>query len=108
LFGLSAYLAERRGKEISIRKILGAGMGSLWFSLSKDFLKPVIIAFIVAAPLAGWLMQKILGLMDYHIRLSWWMFVLAGVIVMIIAVATVSFNGVKATVVNPVKKLRNE
>jgi len=108
LFGLSAYLAERRGKEISIRKILGAGMGSLWFSLSKDFLKPVIIAFIVAAPLAGWLMQKVLGLMNYHIQLSWWMFVLAGVIVMVIAVVTVSFNGVKATVVNPVKKLRNE
>jgi putative ABC transport system permease protein len=108
LFGLSAYLAERRGKEISIRKILGAGMGSLWFSLSKDFLKPVIIAFIVAAPLAGWVMQKVLGLMDYHIQLSWWMFVLAGVIVMVIAVVTVSFNGVKATVVNPVKKLRNE
>ena len=107
LFGLSAYLAERRGKEISIRKILGAGMGSLWFSLSKDFLKPVIIAFIVSAPLAGWLMQKVLGLMDYHIQLSWWMFVVAGVIVMVIAVVTVSFNGVKATVVNPVKKLRN-
>jgi putative ABC transport system permease protein len=108
LFGLSAFVAERRGKEISIRKVLGAGMGSLWFSLSKDFLKPVAIAFVVAAPLTGLLMGKVLRQMDYHIELSWWMFVLAGIIALVIAVATVSLNGVKATMAKPGEKLRAE
>jgi hypothetical protein len=108
LFGLSAFLAERRGKEISIRKVLGAGMGSLWFSLSKDFLKPVVIAFVVAAPLTGLLMGKMLQLMDYHIALTWWMFALAGIIALVIAVATVSLNGVKAAMAKPGEKLRAE
>jgi putative ABC transport system permease protein len=108
LFGLSAFVAERRGKEISIRKVLGAGVGSLWFSLSKDFLKPVVIAFVVAAPLTGLLMEKMLRLMDYHITLTWWMFALAGIIALVIAVATVSLNGVKATMAKPGEKLRAE
>ena len=108
LFGLSAFVAERRGKEISIRKVLGAEMVSLWFSLSKDFLKPVVIAFVVAAPLTGLLMGKMLRLMDYHIALTWWMFVLAGIIALVIAVATVSLNGVKATMAKPGEKLRAE
>jgi putative ABC transport system permease protein len=108
LFGLSAFVAERRGKEISIRKVLGAGTGSLWFSLSKDFLKPVVIAFVVAAPLTGLLMGKMLRLMDYHIDLTWWMFALAGIIALVIAVATVSLNGVKATMAKPGEKLRAE
>jgi predicted lysophospholipase L1 biosynthesis ABC-type transport system permease subunit len=108
LFGLSAFVAERRGKEISIRKVLGASIGSLWYSLSKDFLKPVVIAFILAAPLTGLLMSKMLKLMDYHISLSWWIFVLAGFIAMAIAVATVSWNGVKATMGKPGERLRAE
>lgn len=108
LFGLSAFLAERRGKEISIRKILGAGVANLWFSLSKDFLKPVIIAFAVAAPLAGFILQKGLEQMDYHIRLSWWMFAIAAFTAIIIAIATVSYNGIKAAITNPVKSLRTE
>lgn len=108
LFGLSAFLAERRSKEISVRKVLGASAGSLWFSLSKDFLKPVIIAFVLAAPLAGWMMQKLLMLMDYHIQLSWWMFMMAGVVALLIAGITVSYNGIKAAVTNPVKGLRTE
>jgi len=105
LFGLSAFLAERRSKEISIRKVLGATVSSLWFSLSKDFLKPVIIAFILAAPIAGLVMQKVLQGMNYHIELSWWMFVLAGILAMCIAILTISFNGIKAALSNPVKNL---
>jgi len=108
LFGLSAYVAERRGKEISIRKVLGAGSGALWFSLSREFLMPVAVAFLIAAPISGLLMGKVLGLMDYHILLSWWMFAVAGVITLLIAFATVSFNGVKAAVANPIERLRAE
>ena len=108
LFGLSAYVAERRGKEISIRKVLGAGSGALWFSLSKEFLMPVAVAFLIAAPISGWLMGKVLGVMDYHISLSWWMFAVAGLIVLFIALATVSFNGVKAAAAKPIDRLRME
>ncbi len=108
LFGLSAFLAERRGKEISIRKIMGAGVGSLWFTLSKDFLKPVIIAFALAAPLAGFILQKGLEQMDYHIRLSWWMFALAALAAIAIAIATISYNGIKAAIANPINSLRTE
>ncbi len=108
LFGLSAFVAERRGKEISIRKVLGATAGSLWFTLSKDFLKPVVIAFAIAAPVAAWVIQKVLQQMDYHIQLSWWMFAIVAVAVVLIAVITVSYNGVKAAIANPIKSLRTE
>jgi len=108
LFGLSAFLAERRSKEISIRKVLGASVGSLWLTLSKDFLKPVFIAFIIAAPVTGLAMQKVLGFMDYYIQLSWWMFAIAALAAIAIAVVTVSYNGIKAALANPVKSLRNE
>jgi len=108
LFGLSAFLAERRSKEISIRKVLGASVGSLWLTLSKDFLKPVFIAFIIAAPVTGLAMQKVLGFMDYHIQLSWWMFAIAALAAIAIAVVTVSYNGIKAALANPVKSLRSE
>ncbi len=108
LFGLSAYVAERRGKEISIRKVLGAGSGAVWFSLSREFLMPVAIAFLIAAPVSGFLMEKVLGVMDYHISLSWWMFAAAGLIVLVIALATVSFSGVKAAVAKPIERLRME
>ena len=108
LFGLSAYVAERRGKEISIRKVLGAGSGAVWFSLSREFLMPIAVAFLIAAPVSGVLMGKVLGLMDYHISLSWWMFGAAGLIVLVIALATVSFNGVKAAVAKPIDRLRTE
>jgi len=108
LFGLSAFLAERRSKEISIRKILGASVSSVWLTLSKDFLKPVFIAFLIAAPVTGLAMQKVLGYIDYHIQLSWWMFAIAALAAIIIAVIAVSYNGVKAALANPVKSLRSE
>jgi putative ABC transport system permease protein len=108
LFGLSAFLAERRSKEMSIRKVLGASTRTIWFSLSRDFLKPVFIAFLLAMPLAVWLMQKLLLSMDYHISLSWWMFAFGGILVLMIAVFTISFQSIKAASVNPVKGLRSE
>ncbi len=108
LFGLSGFLAERRSKEVSIRKVLGATVSSIWFTLSKDFLKPVIVAFVIAAPIAGWAMQKGLSLMDYHIDLSWWIFALAAVVAVVVALITVSFNGIKAAIANPVKHLKME
>ena len=86
--------------------MLGASITNIWFALSNDFLKPVFLAFILASPLAGWAMQTMLLGMDYHITLSWWMFALAGVFAISIAVITVSYQGVKAAVANPVDALR--
>lgn len=108
LFGLSTFLAERRTKEIGIRKVFGAGIAKIWFSLSKDFIKPVLVAFGLASPLAAWVMQQLLSDADYRIELSWWMFVLSGLVALIIAVITVSFQGVKAALRDPVKSLRME
>lgn len=108
LFGLSTFLAERRTKEIGIRKVFGAGIARIWFSLSKDFMKPVLIAFILASPLAAFVMQKLLNDADYRIELSWWMFALSGLVALIIAIVTVSFQGVKAALRDPVKSLRME
>ncbi|MRG44670.1 FtsX-like permease family protein [Chitinophaga sp. SYP-B3965] len=108
LFGLSAFLAERRRKEIGIRKVFGASIGRIWYSLSKDFVKPVLLAFVLASPLAGFAMQQLLADADYHVELSWWMFTLSGLLAISIAVITVSFQGVKAALTNPIKSLRIE
>jgi len=108
LFGLSAFVAERRKKEIGIRKVLGATIGSVWFFLSQDFLRPVFYAFIIATPLAGYAMEKLLSRFEYRISLSWWMFLLAGVAAIVIATLTVSYQGVKAALADPVKSLRTE
>lgn len=108
LFGLSAFLAERRNKEIGIRKVFGANVTKIWLMLSQDFLKPVLIAFLIAAPLAGWAMHLLLFSFDYHINLSWWMFALAGVLVLLVALFTISYQGIKAALTNPVDSLRAE
>ncbi|MEO5685031.1 MAG: ABC transporter permease [Chitinophagaceae bacterium] len=108
LYGLSAFLAERRSKEMSIRKVLGASLQNVWLSLSRDFLKPVIIAFLLVAPLAAWLMTILLSNMAYHIELSWWMFAIAGLLAVLIALLTVSYQGIKTALENPVTNLRNE
>ena len=108
LFGLSAFVAEKRSKEMSIRKVLGAGIHEIWLALSRDFLKPVIIALLVVIPLAIWAMHTLLANIPYHVSLSWWMFALAGCIVITIALLTVSYQGMKTAFGKPVNHLRND
>jgi putative ABC transport system permease protein len=108
LFGLAAFSAEQRSKEIGIRKVLGANVAGIVQLLSKDFLKLVIIAIIIAIPIAGWAMSKWLQQFAYRIDVSWWMYALAGIISVIIALVTVSFQAIKAAIANPVKSLRSE
>lgn len=108
LFGLAAFTAEQRGKEIGIRKVLGASVSGLVTLLSKDFVLLVLVALVIAAPLSGWLMGKWLENFAYRINISWWMYLAAGVIAVIIAFITVSFQAVKAAMANPVKSLRSE
>jgi ABC-type antimicrobial peptide transport system permease subunit len=108
LFGMAGFIAERRKKEMSIRKVLGASVTVLWYSLSKEFLKPVIIAFILVVPPSIWASQKFLSTMDYHISLSWWMFALGGMISLVIALVTISYHGMRAARVNPARALQME
>jgi putative ABC transport system permease protein len=108
LFGLSSYVAENRIKEIGIRKVLGASVNSVLQLVALDFLKLVIMAFFVASPLAWWAMNKWLLNYAYRIELKWWMFVLAGMLALIIALVTISFEAVKAAIANPIKSLRSE
>lgn len=108
LFGLAAYTAERRTKEIGIRKVLGASVNSLTRLLSVDFLKLVCISCIVAFPLAWWSLHNWLQHYQYRTTVEWWVFPLAAVIAILIAVVTVSFQAIKAAIANPVKSLRTE
>ena len=108
LFGLSAYTAERRTKEIGIRKVLGATAANVVTLLSRDFAKPVLVAVIIAFPLAWWAMSKWLEDFAYRITINGWVFVIAGIAALSIALLTVSFQSVKAAVMNPVKSLRME
>ena len=108
LFGLASFLVERRTREISIRKVLGASPAGLWLSLSTEMLKPVVLGVIVATPLAAMAMAGLLSLNDYHIRLSWWFFALAGAGAILIALATVSWHGVRAGRINPARNLQTE
>ncbi len=108
LFGLAAYTAERRTKEIGIRKVLGATAAGLAGLLSKDFLQLVFVSCLVAFPLAWWAMNKWLQGYAYRITFSWWVFVIAGFAAIFIALITVSFQAIKAAIANPVKSLRTE
>jgi len=108
LFGLAAYTAERRIKEIGIRKVLGASVSGLVGLLSKDFLQLVGIACLIAFPVAFWALHKWLESYQYRVDINWWVFVLAGVLAMLIALTTVSFQAIKAALTNPVKSLRSE
>ncbi|HMH34174.1 MAG TPA: ABC transporter permease [Puia sp.] len=108
LFGLATFSAEQRSKEIGIRKVLGANVSGIVQLLSKDFLKLVIIAFVIATPLAWWAMHKWLQAFAYKIPISWWMFALSGALALFIAFATVSSQAIKAALANPVKNLRTE
>ncbi|HSZ86466.1 MAG TPA: FtsX-like permease family protein, partial [Puia sp.] len=108
LFGLASYSAEKRIKEIGIRKVLGASVQNVVTMLSKDFLKRVLIATVIAWPLAWWAMDKWLQDFAYRINLSWWVFAAAGFLAIMIALITISFQAIKAAVANPVKSLRTE
>ena len=108
LFGLASFVAEQRTKEIGIRKVLGASVGSLWGLLSQDFVGLVVISCLVATPIAwysltGWLQQY-----SYRTELSWWVFVVASGGALVLTLLTVSFQSVKAALMNPVKSLRSE
>ena len=108
LFGLATFIAEQRTKEIGIRKVLGASVQGIVRMLSKDFVKLVTIAFIIAAPLAWYFMNKWLQDFAYRIELSWWIFAVAGLAALLIALVTVSFQAIRAAISNPVKSLRTE
>jgi putative ABC transport system permease protein len=108
LLGLAAYAAEQRTKEIGVRKVLGASVVNLAGLLSKDFLKLVGIAILIAVPLSIWQLNNWLNNYEYHIPLSWWIMALAGFITIAVALLTVSFQAVKAALSNPVKSLRSE
>jgi putative ABC transport system permease protein len=108
LFGLAAFSAEQRNKEIAVRKVLGASVPGLVQMLSNDFVKLVAISFVIATPVAWWAMNKWLQSFVYRIDLSWWIFALAGLLALLIAIFTVSFQAIKAAIANPVKSLRAE
>ncbi len=108
LLGLSAYNVLQRTKEIGIRKVLGASVQNLLVMLSKEFLVLVLISLIVAIPVAWWVMNNWLQDFAYRIQMPWWVFVIAGLLAIFIAVLTVSIQAVKAAVANPIKSLRTE
>jgi putative ABC transport system permease protein len=108
LFALSAFIAEQRTKEVGIRKVLGATIANITAMLSIDFLKLVLIAIIIASPIAWWAMHQWLQDFVYRINIQWWVFLLAAVIAICIAMATISFQSIKAALTNPVKSLKSE
>ena len=108
LFGLSAYIAERRIKEIGVRKVLGASVPNVVTLLSKDFLKLTLVAAVIAFPIAWWWMNKWLEDFAYRINITWTIFLFSGLCTLLIALLTVSFQAIKAAIANPVKSLRTE
>jgi len=108
LFGLAAFSAEQRTKEIGIRKVLGATMFNIMGLLSKRFVILILVASVIAFPVAWWAMNKWLQDFPYRITISWWMFAVAAVAALVIALITVSFQAIKAAFANPVKSLRTE
>jgi putative ABC transport system permease protein len=108
LFGLATFAAQQRIKEIGVRKVLGASIGSIVGLLSGDFIKLVIVSIVIATPLTWYVMDKWLQDFAYRISIQWWMFVLAGALAVIIAMITVSSQAVKAAIANPVKSLKSE
>ena len=108
LFGLVTYMAEQRTREIGVRKVLGATVTNIVTMLSRDFLKLVMISAIIAFPAAWWFMHKWLQDFAFRVQMGWWMFIIAGVIALLIALFTISFQAIKAAIANPVKSLRTE
>ncbi|HEY9002590.1 MAG TPA: ABC transporter permease [Mucilaginibacter sp.] len=108
LLGLAMFTAEQRTKEIGIRKVLGASVASLFTLLSKEFIILVVIALLIASPVAWYAMNKWLLNYNYHIDIAWWIFLLSGIIAIMITLVTVSFQSLKAALMNPIKSLRSE
>jgi ABC-type antimicrobial peptide transport system permease subunit len=108
LYGLASFMAVQRIKEVGIRKVLGATAGNIVYLFSKEFIILISIAFLIATPLAWYFMNKWLQDYAYRIDISWWLFAAGGLVAIIIALATISFQAIKAAVANPVKSLRTE
>lgn len=108
LFGLASYSAERRIKEIGVRKVLGASVAGIVGLLSKDFMKLVFVSIVIASPLAWWAVHQWLQDFAYRIEIQWWVFVLAAILAIAVALLTISFQSIKAALTDPVKSLRSE
>ena len=108
LLGLSLFATTQRTKEIGVRKVLGASVSNIVMLLSKDFIKLIIIAFVIASPVAWFVMHNWLQDFAYRINISWWVFIAAGLLAILIALITISFQAIKAAIANPVKSLRTE
>lgn len=108
LLGLAAYTTQQRTREISVRKVLGATVGNIVAMLSKDFLKLVLVAALIAFPIAWWGMHKWLQNFEYKINIGWWVFAIAALAATLVALFTISFQAIRAAIANPVKSLRTE
>jgi ABC-type antimicrobial peptide transport system permease subunit len=108
LYGLASFMAVQRIKEVGIRKVLGATASSIVYLFSKEFILLITIAFVIAAPIAWYFMNNWLQDYVYRINISWWLFAAGGLIAIIIALATISFQAIKAAIANPVKSIRTE
>jgi putative ABC transport system permease protein len=108
LFGLAIFSVEQRTKEIGVRKVLGASASNILSMLTANFLKPVVIAIVIAIPVSQYVMQRWLNDFAYKINIEWWTFVLAGILATLIALITISLQAIKAALANPVKSLRTE
>jgi len=108
LYGLIAFTTSQKTKEIGVRKVLGASVQGITLMLSKDFLKLIGISFLIATPVAGYLMNRWLQDFAYRTQLSWWMFAVSGAAVLLIALLTVSGRAIRAAMANPILSLRSE